>query len=181
MRMDKFTIKAQEAVSAAVEGAQQKGHPQVDGLHLLDALLADAAGTPQAILGKIGADLGRLRQIVQSELGRLPVQSGGTGQAAMSPSFDQAVRAAQDLAARMQDQYVSTEHLLLGVAQAGGKAGEVLAVCGVREADLLEALKTVRDMLSKLRAFIPPRKWAGIRRRATQVAEKPAAAKPAAA
>jgi len=144
MRMDRFTLKAQETVSEAAELAQQKGNPQLDGLHLLGALLTDAQGTPRAILGKIGTDLGQLEQIVESEIGRLPTVSGASGQVAMSPGFDEAMRAAQDQATAMQDEYVSTEHLLLGLTKVDGKAGEVLAISGVGEQDVLEALKAVR-------------------------------------
>ena len=76
-RFDKFTIKAQEAVQAAVELAGSRGNPQVTPVHLLQALLSEREGIVRPLLEKIGADRGHLERIVEAELSHQPKVSGG--------------------------------------------------------------------------------------------------------
>ena len=75
---DKLTVKAQEAVAGAQSLASERGHPELDSLHLLAALTAEAEGIPRAVLGKIGVNLGQLQRMLESELERLPRVSGGS-------------------------------------------------------------------------------------------------------
>src|SRR5688572_19665255 len=109
MRFDKFTIKAQEAVVRAQETAQQQNHAEILPLHLLGALLAEEEGVVAPLVEKLGANVGRIRQIVNSELERLPKATGT--QLGMNRAANDVFAEAQKEADRLKDEYVSTEHL----------------------------------------------------------------------
>ena len=122
MRMDKLTVKSQEALGRAQELAAEEQHPHVGPLHLLAALLeqqgnGQSASFAAAILQKIGANLDQLRSIVNSELSRQVRSSGG--QVSADPKLQAVLAAAQKEADRFKDQYLSVEHLLLGVFRIG--------------------------------------------------------------
>src|SRR5687768_15196397 len=142
MRFDKFTVKAQEAVVRAQETAQQKDHAEILPLHLLAALLAEEEGVVHPLLQKLGANVGRIEQIVASELDRLPRATGT--QVGMHRSTQDVFTQAQKEADRLKDEYVSTEHLLLGLAQVKSETKEILSVNGVSHDSILTALKDVR-------------------------------------
>src|SRR6478752_599488 len=142
MRFDKFTIKAQEAVSRAQEIAQQKDHAQLLPLHLLAALLGESEGVVTPILQKVGANVGRIGQIVNSELERLPKATGT--QLGMSRSLQDVFAQAQKEADRLKDEYVSTEHLLLALADVKSESKEILNVNAVKHDGILNALKDIR-------------------------------------
>src|SRR5882757_9222066 len=142
MRFDKFTIKAQEAVSRAQELAQQNNHAEMLPLHLLAALMSETEGVVAPILQKVGANVGKIQQIVTSELERLPKATGT--QLGMSRSLQDVFAQAQKEADRLKDEYVSTEHLMLALAQVKSEAREILAMNGVNHDAILAALKDVR-------------------------------------
>ena len=142
MRLDKFTIKAQEAVARAQELAQQKDHSELLPLHLLASLLAEEGGVVQPILQKLGAGVGRIQQVVNSELERLPKATGT--QLGLGRSTQEVFARAQKEADRLKDEYVSTEHLLLALADVKSETREILSVNGVSHDAILEALKDVR-------------------------------------
>src|SRR5687767_7071795 len=142
MRFDEFTIKAQEAVVRAQETAQQKNHAEILPLHVLASLLGEADGVVQPLLQKIGANAGRIAQIVAAELERLPSATGT--QLGMARSANDVFAQAQKEADRLKDEYVSTEHLLLALAQVKSEAREVLQVNAVTHDAILTALKDVR-------------------------------------
>src|SRR6478752_2507240 len=142
MRFDKFTIKAQEAVSRAQEIAQQKDHAQLLPLHVLAALLSETEGVVAPILQKVGANVARINQIVTAELDRLPKATGT--QLGMSRSLQDVFAQAQKEADRLKDEYTSTEHLLLALTDVKSEAKEILTVNAVKHADILNALKEVR-------------------------------------
>jgi ATP-dependent Clp protease ATP-binding subunit ClpB len=142
MRFDKFTIKAQEAVSRAQEIAQQKDHAQLLPLHLLAALLGESEGVVTPILQKVGANVQRIGQIVESELERLPKATGT--QLGMSRSLQDVFAQAQKEADRLKDEYVSTEHLLLALADVKSESKEILNVSAVKHDGILNALKDIR-------------------------------------
>ena len=143
MRLDKFTIKAQEALQEAQNLALQLQHGELLALHLLSALLTDKEGIVRPLLGKLGADADRIAGLVQSELKRLPSISGGT-QLNMAIQTQEVLNAAQKEADRLKDEYVSTEHLLLALASVNSPAKEVLSVMSVSRDAILAALKDVR-------------------------------------
>ena len=151
MQAERFTIKAAEAIQAAQQAAASAGHPEVTPLHLLAALLngraADSAGAIAiSVLEKAGANLAGIRGMLDSELARLPKTRGGTP--AAGREFMAALEAADAAAQRMKDQYVSSEHLLLALAEAPGAARQILEVNAARPADLLRALRSVRGSAS---------------------------------
>jgi ATP-dependent Clp protease ATP-binding subunit ClpB len=142
-RMDKLTIKAQEAVVEAQSKASSLGNPELDPLHLMHALLQDNEGVVVPLLKKIGASVEKLRSVTDSELGRLPKSSGGR-QAGVGPSLQKVFESSASAATAMKDEYVSTEHLFLGLCRTQNKAGEVLKLLGIDENDILGALQSVR-------------------------------------
>ncbi|MGE5609391.1 MAG: ATP-dependent chaperone ClpB [Bacillota bacterium] len=142
MRFDKFTIKAQEAVARAQELAQQHDNPEIRPLHLLAALLAETEGVVGPILQKLGANVGRIQQMVESELDRLPKATGT--QLGLARSTQDVFNEAQRQADRLKDEYLSTEHLLLALAEVKSEAKEVLSLNSVTSSALLNALKDVR-------------------------------------
>ena len=142
-RFEKLTIKAQEAVQRAQSLAQEKGHPEIDPLHLLAALLQESEGIVVPILQKIGVNRDQLEGMISSELDRFPKVSGA-GQPNLAKSLSEVFEAATQHADQMRDAFVSTEHLLLGLAQVDSKAKNLLELSGVREKDLLAALKELR-------------------------------------
>ena len=142
-RFDKLTIKAQEAVQRAQELAADAGNPQIEPLHLLAALLQEPEGVVRPLLDRIGVNQGRLSEIISAELGHLPKASGG---APPQPSTDlgRVFEASQEVAETMQDEFVSTEHLLLALAKTKGKAQDTLKLNAVGEQEILDALKDIR-------------------------------------
>jgi ATP-dependent Clp protease ATP-binding subunit ClpB len=142
-RMDKLTIKAQEAIVAAQSLAASQGNPEIEGLHLLSTLLEDPAGVVVALLKKIGTQLDKLQSTTASELQRLP-RSSNSRQPGISASLQKGLEAAASSAEGMKDEFVSTEHLLMGLAKADKNASELLRLFGITEKDILQGLQTVR-------------------------------------
>ncbi len=143
-RFDKLTVKAQESVQRAHGLAQDRGNQQMQPLHLLAALLNEEQGLVKPVIQKVGANVRQLESIVDGELQRLPKVSGAGGDVGMSPAVLKVLETAQDLAQRMKDQFVSTEHLLIALTQVDDQARRLLELHGVEEADVLSALKAVR-------------------------------------
>ena len=142
-RFDKLTIKAQEAVGRAHELAADAGNPQLEPIHLLAALLEEQDGVVRPLLDRIGANQAQLKNIVDAELGHLPKASGGAPPQ-VSTLSSKVLEAAQDQAKAMQDEFVSTEHLLLALAHQKSPAQDVLKLNGVDDQDILKALREVR-------------------------------------
>jgi len=142
-RMDKLTIKAQEAIVGAQSLAASQGNPEIEGLHLLSTLLEDPAGVVVALLKKIGTQLDKLQSTTASELQRLP-RSSNSRQPGISASLQKGLEAAASSAEGMKDEFVSTEHLLMGLAKADKNASELLRLFGITEKDILQGLQTVR-------------------------------------
>ena len=152
MQMDRFTIKAAEAIQAAQQRARQTGNPELTPLHLLAALVSaesDGNGNGSIVtplLQKAGAPVGQILSMAESELKRLPQQSGGSLGA--DRALVDVLGAAEKEARRMQDQYISTEHLLLALADVNSDAKEILKLNAARKDDILAALKEVRGSAS---------------------------------
>jgi len=142
-RFDKLTLKAQEALQHAQETAANAGNPQIEPLHLLASLLMEKEGIVRPVLEKIGANIGQLSQMAESELGRLPKSSGGAPPGVGS-ELNKVLETAQAEAEGMKDEFVSTEHLLLALAKTKTKAKETLALNAIGEKDILSALQQVR-------------------------------------
>src|SRR5437879_1373928 len=116
MRLDKFTIKAQEAIQAAQSVADKLGQQEILPEHVLATLLDQEGGIIPPLLQKLGTDPRALRAELQEALDRLPKVQGGSGQPVVSKRLSKAVDRAQEEAQRLKDEYVSTEHLLMALA-----------------------------------------------------------------
>jgi ATP-dependent Clp protease ATP-binding subunit ClpB len=145
MADDKLTRKSSEALAAAVRRAAADGSPQVEPLHLLAALLDQADGTAAPLLRAVGADPALVAKQANERLARLPRARGATLAAPeMARPLLAAIATASARARQLDDEYVSTEHLLVGLAADGGEARDVLAAHGATPDALLEAFAQVR-------------------------------------
>jgi ATP-dependent Clp protease ATP-binding subunit ClpB len=143
-RFDKLTLKAQEAMQAAQEMAARFGQQQVQPLHVLWALLAQGDGVVPPLLEKLGVSPTQLAGEVEKQVERLPKVSGGSEQY-LSPEANKVLERAFEEAQRLKDEYVSTEHILLGIAAAKrDSAGEILAKHGVTHETILQAMAAIR-------------------------------------
>jgi len=143
MRLDKLTVKAQEALAASQSTAAEAGHAHVTPLHLLEALLRQEGGLVPTLLEKVGVPTERITSIVSSELSRMPSQSQGGGMA-MDAAMNSVLTRAQKEARQLSDEYVSVEHLLLALAEEPSDAKEVLSTLGVQRDAIIAAMKDVR-------------------------------------
>src|SRR5580704_4998607 len=144
LRMDKLTVKAQEALAGAQEIAGRQGHQQVEPLHLLWALIAQGDGVVPPLLEKLGAAPSRLAVEVEKQIERLPKVSGVADQY-LSKASNTVLERAFDEAQRLKDEYLSTEHILLGIARADrDPAGQLLARNGASHDAILQAMASIR-------------------------------------
>jgi ATP-dependent Clp protease ATP-binding subunit ClpB len=141
----KLTTRSQEAIAAAQRLAVSRGQAALEPLHLLAALLEQSDGIAVPLLKAVGADPADVRAKAEAALKRMPSVSGATVPAP-SPSreFLRVLNAAGEQASALGDEYISTEHMLVGLADAGGEAGSVLADVGATRDALLGAFRTVR-------------------------------------
>jgi ATP-dependent Clp protease ATP-binding subunit ClpB len=145
MDAQRLTTKSQEALSVAVRRAATEGHPAVEPVHLLLALLAQPEGTARALLEAVGADLATVEGRAQALAAALPAASGGAVQGpVMSRAVLQVLQAAEDRAAGMSDEYVSTEHLLVALASVDSPVRSLLHDAGAGPDALLAAFAQVR-------------------------------------
>lgn len=144
MRLDKFTIKSQEAIQEAQQIAASKGHQQVDPLHLLVCLLQQQQGVVVPALKKLGVNNDEILAKAQDAVKSLPQVSGAQGQY-ISNDLNDIFNKAIVEAGRLKDEYVSTEHLLIALAdKKQSTAGRILLECGVNKDDIFAALKDIR-------------------------------------
>lgn len=143
MRFDRFTIRGQEAVQEAIGVAEKNQNQQVEPEHLLASLLEQKEGTVKPILGKIGANANTILTDVTAAIARFPKVSGG--QQYFSTRFNTITQNAQKEAEAMQDEYVSTEHLLLAIAEEKeGDAGRILRSNGITKENVLKVVEDMR-------------------------------------
>src|SRR5690348_1757919 len=142
---DKLTRKSQEALSDALQRATAAGNPNVDGLHLLAALLDQEGGTAAPLLRAAGANPATVATRTNEMIKRLPRAAGATLSAPeTSRPLLAALAAAAKRAKELSDEYVSTEHLLVGLASEGGQAATVLREAGATPDQLLSSFEQVR-------------------------------------
>ncbi len=145
VRFDKFTVKAQEALAEAQKIAGERHHQFMDTEHLLLALLRQEGGTVPALLAKLGADAAAMAAEVEPALERMPKVTGAVGQVQISPGLAALLEAALAEADAMKDEYVSTEHIFLAMAEEKkGEAARVLRAHGIDRDRVLKALAEVR-------------------------------------
>jgi ATP-dependent Clp protease ATP-binding subunit ClpB len=142
MRMDRFTTLAQQVLANAQSMAVSAANAELTPLHLLAAMLEEQDGVTGSILARTETAVGRIREIANASLSRLPTVNGATPQTGQS--FMQVIASAETFAREMKDQYVSTEHLLLGLVDTASNAREVLSTCGVDTRNIKKAITQIR-------------------------------------
>ncbi|HKB13449.1 MAG TPA: ATP-dependent chaperone ClpB [Vicinamibacterales bacterium] len=145
MNINKYTEKAREAVAATVELAQQANNPQLEPEHLLVALVEQRDGIVPELLRKMNADPAAIARAARELLKKLPQAYGGS-QPGMSPRFKAVTDQAQAEADRLKDEFVSTEHLFIALADEPGRSpsAQLLKTNGISRDTILQALTTVR-------------------------------------
>jgi ATP-dependent Clp protease ATP-binding subunit ClpB len=144
MQLDRFTTKAQGALQDAQRLAQEHSHQAIDGEHLLLALLRQGEGLIQPLLQKLGVPPARVEQDLQTELARRAKVQGG-GEAYPTNEFRKTLEAAEKEAHKLKDDFVSTEHLLLGLLDEGGPSlKKIFSAHKVSRAEVLKALADLR-------------------------------------
>jgi ATP-dependent Clp protease ATP-binding subunit ClpB len=142
---DKLTRKSQEAVSGAVRRATTDGNPHVEPLHLLAALVSQEGGTAAPLLRAVGADPAAVLRSTEDLISRLPKAAGSSVSAPdTSRELLATLATAAKRARELDDEYVSTEHLLVGLAADGGQAADLLRKAGAGPDELLGAFQKVR-------------------------------------
>ncbi|HBI15969.1 MAG TPA: type VI secretion system ATPase TssH, partial [Desulfobulbaceae bacterium] len=146
MQLDKFTLKSQEAIQAAHTMAQNNGHQEIQPEHLLKAILEQPGGVVVPVLQKMGIQPAVVLSETNQLIGQLPkVSGGGAGRTYASQALQNLLDRSFASASQMQDEYVSQEHLFLGMlADSSLKATKMLARLGVTSDGFLQALTTVR-------------------------------------
>ena len=145
MNFNTYTQKSIEAVQLCQSIARTRRNPQIEQLHLLSALLTQEGGLTPQLLKKMGVVVESLNAAVDQELSRLPSVSGGSEQVYLSPALDESFTAAENQAAAMHDDYVSVEHLLLGLLEtARGVTKSLLDTYRISREEALQALQSVR-------------------------------------
>jgi len=145
MRFDKLTLKAQEALQEAQALAEKSEQQQIEPEHLLLALVRQNEGVVPQVFQKLGVSLPSLASQLEESLKKMPrVHGGGMGQVYISPRLKKVLDHSFQEADRLKDTYVSTEHLLLALADEGGAAAQTLSAQGITRDDLYKVLVSIR-------------------------------------
>ena len=145
MRLDRFTLKAQEAVQAAQNIAAERSQQEITPEHLLIALLEQHEGIVIPILQRLGADVGRIRDETQVAIERLPEVHGAAGETYASSALQSVLGAAWSEAQQLKDEYVSTEHILIAIAEdKDAPSGAALRGAGASRENIFKVLKDIR-------------------------------------
>ena len=144
MNINTLTIKAQEALQAALTLARERGQQAVEPLHLLAVLIREDDSLATFLLGRVGVNVRGLREEVNRAVGQLPRVEGGNGEQYFSQDASRVIQRAVDFTKNFGDKYASVEHLLLGLLAERGQASEILKRGGATEKELLEAIRTFR-------------------------------------
>src|SRR5437867_7122667 len=145
MKLDRLTIKAQEALQEAQSLASQAGHPEIRDVHLLLALLSQPEGIVAPTLRKIGADPSPLEAAARRAVERIPRVSGGAQEPRLSQALAGTIEQAERAAQEFRDEYTSTEHFLIALARAGEpEARRILSSAGASPDSILAALREIR-------------------------------------
>jgi ATP-dependent Clp protease ATP-binding subunit ClpB len=142
---NKFTRKTQEAIAAAQAAGRDAGHTEITPEHLLRALLDQPEGVVRGVLERIGVDVSAVRRRVDDSLGRLPQVTGATVRdARLAPATFSILEAADKEREQLDDEYLSTEHLLLAMTDVTGGVGDLVRSLGITRDVVLDALRQVR-------------------------------------
>ncbi len=148
MRLDKLTVKSQEAVQEAQGIAEKMGNQQIDVEHLLLALLRDEEGIALQILKRLGADIAEIRKETEKEINRFPKVSGSApiGQIYIAPRLKTVLEKAYEEATHLTDEFISIEHLLLAIAGTYGPSSEILKRNGATPDAILNSMREIRGV-----------------------------------
>ncbi|HEX9758340.1 MAG TPA: ATP-dependent chaperone ClpB [Nitrospiria bacterium] len=146
MRFDRLTIKSQEAIQEAQQLAEKRNQQQMDAEHLLLALLIQKEGLIPSLLKKLGVDWGGIRKKAEKEVDQLPRVEGpgSAGQVYITPRMKGVFDRSEEEASKLKDEYISTEHFLLALAEGDGAAGRLLKEGGVTRDRILKVLLEIR-------------------------------------
>ncbi len=145
MRFDRFTIKAQEALAEAMNIAGERNHPEVTPLHVLYALTTQEQGAVPAIFKRLGVSSGQVIGLIEEKFKNLPKIVGSAARVTLSSDMERVLESAWKEAQALKDDYLSTEHLVLGILQQrSDAAADVLKQCGISREAFLTGLKEVR-------------------------------------
>ena len=144
MTFDKFTIKAQEAVQAAVNIAQRNGQQTIEPVHLLSGIIEKAPDVTNYIFQKLGMNGSQISMLLQQEMQHLP-RVQGAGQPYLSGDTNQILINAEDIAKKMGDEFVSVEPILLAILKGNSTAARILKDAGANEKDLTAAIQALRQ------------------------------------
>ena len=142
MNMDKYTIKAQEAVQEALKRVQRQGQQAIEPEHLLSGVMQVAEEVTRFIFQKLGMNPTTVQQAVDAQISSLPKVQGG--QPYLSQQSSQVLQKAEDLAQKGGDEYVSVEHLLMAIAEVDCTASKILKDMGLTKDDLKRAVSELR-------------------------------------
>src|SRR5271169_3923484 len=172
IRWDKLTVKAQEAVQRANDIASEHGNPELQPVHILAALLEDHEGIVAPLLERVGLQVPAVQAEAMAQIERLPkVSGGGATQASLSPAANQLLENAFKEAANFKDEFVSTEHLLLGMTKLKrDPAQEILSRAGATYDNILKGLTAVRGN-QKVTDQNPEAKYQALERYARDLTE----------
>ena len=144
MTFDKFTIKAQEAVQAAVNIAQRNGQQTIEPVHILSGIIEKAPDVTNYIFQKLGMNAAQIDLLLKQEMQHLP-RVQGAGQPYLSNESNQILMNAEDIAKKMGDEFVSVEPILLAIVKTSSTAARILKDAGANEKDMLSAIQALRQ------------------------------------
>jgi len=144
MQIDKFTIKAQEAISRAQNIASEYGNQNIDDTHLVAALLEQEDGIVTPVLQKLGVNIGEFKDKIKDLIKKNPKVTGQSAQVYISQQLSDVLNSSIKEAERLKDEYVSTEHILISLAKSTGKVGQLLKELGVTKDRIYEVLVEIR-------------------------------------
>ena len=145
MNINTLTIKAQEALQAALTLARERGQQAVEPLHILSVLIRDDDSLSTFLLGRVGVNVRGLRDEVQRAVGQLPRVEGGNGEQFFAQESSRLIQRAVDFTKTFGDKYASVEHLLLALVAERGQAADLLKRHCATEKELVEAIRTFRQ------------------------------------
>lgn len=172
INFDRLTVKSAEALQEAAVMARRAGNPAIEDVHLLDALLSQEEGIVVPVLQKVGVSISHLREQLRAALGRLARQSGASAQPTISRELNAILDRAEQEARELKDEYISTEHLLLGLAhEPGSTTRDLLSAAGASREDLLQALQQVRGS-HRVTDQTPEEKYQAVQRFSIDLTER---------